>query len=255
MVAVNHDQVNQLIAIESHVHYGEPPPPGMLPFVVISRESPVLLSAPHGARTFRNTPDEEWHEEDEYTAAMALLLSELCGTSVIATIYRTDDADPNYHGEARSVYKQAVRKIFSTHNFRWVIDLHGASQDTNRMGLNHLVDLGTRRELQSLPGEQLSQLQEILEARLGKDTVHHNGFPAKENGRSITAFCHGDLKLHAIQIEMKPAVRVARRRVDATMYGKPLSGGGGPYAAPANQVLGMMQSLTDFIEYLKSVEE
>ncbi len=254
MAAVNTDHVCQLIAIESHVHYGEPPPPGMFPFVAISRESPVLISAPHGARTFRNTPDEEWHEEDEYTAAMALLLSELCETSVIATIYRTDNSDPNYHGEAHSIYKQAVRKIVSTQNINWVIDLHGASQSTPKMDSHHLVDLGTRQELKSLPSVQLNRLQDILEEKFGKDTIHHNGFPAKENGRSITAFCHGDLKLHAVQIEMKPAVRVARRRVDATMYGKPLSEGGGPYAAPAKQVLGMMQSLVDFIEHLKSTE-
>jgi hypothetical protein len=254
MVVINPDHINQLIAIESHVHYGKPPPPGMLPFVAISRKSPILLSAPHGARTYRNTPDEEWHEEDEYTAAMALLLSELCGTSVIATIWLTDNSDPNYHGEARSAYKQAVRKIVSTENIRWVIDLHGASQGTDRMEPNHLVDLGTRRELKSFPDAQLTQLHEFLESRLGEAIVSHNGFPAKENGRSITAFCHGELKLHAIQIEMKPAVRVARRRVDATMYGKPLSDGGGPYTAPASQVLGMMQSLVDFIEHMKSTE-
>lgn len=247
--------IEKLIQVEAGVHYAELPPPDRAPFICIRRQSPVIISAPHGAITYRNNQNEVWHEEDEYTAAMALLLSELCGTSVIATIYRTDDSDPNYHDEARSLYKQAVRKIVSSQNVRWVIDLHGASQCTEKMASNHLVDLGTRRELKSLPSEQLNQLQKILEARLGKDTVHHNGFPAKENGRSITAFCHGDLKLHAVQIEMKPAVRVARRRVDATMYGKPLSEGGGPYAAPACQVLGMMQSLVDFIEHLKSTEE
>ena len=105
MVDITPVHLNQLITIESHIHYGEPPPPGILPFVAIDRESPILLSAPHGARTHRNSSDDEWHEEDEYTAGMALLLSELCETSVVGTIWRTDDSDPNYHGEARSPYQ------------------------------------------------------------------------------------------------------------------------------------------------------
>jgi hypothetical protein len=95
-----------------------------------------------------------------------------------------------------------------------VIDLHGASQGTDKMKSSHLFDLGTRKELKSFPDAQLPQLQELLEAYIGIATVHHNGFPAKENGRSVTAFYHSDLKLYAVQIEMKPAVRVARRRAD-----------------------------------------
>jgi hypothetical protein len=255
MMALTQEHISHLIDIESHIHYGEPPPPNVTPFIVINRDSPILLSAPHGSRTYRNTPDEVWHEEDEYTGGMALLLSELCGISVISTIWRTDDSDPNFHGEARSPYKQTVRRISSINKIQWVIDLHGASQGTPRMDSSNLVDLGTRQELYSLPATQLNQLQNFLENRLGNGKVHHNGFPAKEERRSITAFFHGELGLHAVQVEMKPSVRVALRRVDATMYGKALSEGGGPYSAPADQILAMMQALVEFIEYVKSIKE
>jgi len=97
--------IEQLIKIEAGIHYFEFPLPGQSPFTVVQRESPIILSAPHGAMTFRDTHKEIWHEEDEYTAGMALLLSEICNTSVIATTWRTEDSDPNEHGEERSAYK------------------------------------------------------------------------------------------------------------------------------------------------------
>ena len=260
MKIISSQQIDNLIEIEWHIHYKESPPKDVLPFVILDRGSPFLLSAPHGCRTYRNRNGETWHEEDEYTTGMALLLGELCRVSVIATIWQTKDSDPNDTIEKDnrvnrlSPYKMAVRRLCEQ-GAHWVIDLHGARQDTKNMDQDHLVDLGTRKELKSLPDAQLNKLQEFLEASLGSGVVHRNGFPAREDGRTITSFCHGDLNLHAVQIEMKPSVRVAHRRVDATMYGKPISEGGGPYDAPASLVLGMMQSLVDFIEYLKVTKE
>jgi len=245
MTEINTDHLDKLIAIESSVHYGEPPPPGQLPFIAISHDSPILISAPHGARTFRNSPDEQWHEEDEYTAGMALLVAELCGASVITTIWRTDDSDPNYHGEPRSQYKQTIRRIYNSKKIHWVVDLHGASERTNKMPANYLVDLGSRKAQESIPRPQLNELERFLAARLGKNTVHHNAFPASEPGRTITAFCHEELELHSVQIEMKPSVRVPLRRTDATRYSSE-----GPFVAPADKVIGMMQGLVDFINYL-----
>jgi hypothetical protein len=83
MTTLPENIIEKLIQIEAGIHYFESPEPGQMPFVVIERESPVILSAPHGAMTFRNNHTESWHEEDEYTAGMALLLSEICNTSVM----------------------------------------------------------------------------------------------------------------------------------------------------------------------------
>lgn len=249
MTKITAAYLDELIAIESSVHYGEPPPLSQLPFIAILRDSPILISAPHGARTFRNLPGEKWHEEDEYTAGMSLLVAELCGTSVITTIWRTDDSDPNYHGEPSSQYKRTIRKICASNNVQWVIDLHGASHDTDKLPANHLVDLGYRKDLQSIPKTQLSKLEKYLVTRLGKDTVHHNAFPAIKIGRTVTAFCHEELKLHCVQIEMKPSIRIPRRRTDATRYSVD-----GPFVAPANKVIGMIQGLVDFINYLVRLE-
>ena len=244
------ERINKLIQIESHVHYGEPPPPGLKPYVIIKRQSSVLLSAPHGARVYRNSHQEEWHEEDEYTAGMALLLSQLCGISVITTMYRTDNSDPNYHGEARSAYKQELRQLINRNDIRWVIDLHGASAASNKMKKHQYIDLGTRKSKKSIPDEILGIFTEVIEVKLGKDVVSHNVYPAEREDRTITAFCHGSFDINAVQVEMKPAVRVPFRRTDATRFTEE-----GPLEAEPKCVIGMMQAIVDFIDFLQKQGE
>src|SRR5574340_22652 len=133
MTSLPENAIVQLIKYEEAIHYTELPPPGDAPFVVIKRESSLVLSAPHGAITFRTNAQEIWHEEDEYTAGMALFLSELCGTSVIATAWRTKDSDPNAHDEGRSAYKRELRHLVETTNARWFIDLHGAAENSEML--------------------------------------------------------------------------------------------------------------------------
>jgi hypothetical protein len=244
MLTIDRDHIVKLVAIEAHVHYGQPPPPGVPDsFLVVRRHSPVLLSAPHGARTYRDDGREIWHDEDEYTAGMALLLSELCGTSALATIYRTDDSDPNYHRVARSAYKQALQHLVRANGIRWVIDLHAAGE--TRLAAHQLVDLGTRREKQSLPLAQVERLTRLLESRLGAGTVSHNVYPARRPDRTITAFSHGTLGLHAVQVESKTSVRVPLRRTDASTYVTE-----GPFAAEPERVIAFLQALVAFVGYL-----
>ena len=234
----------RLVSIESHVHYGEPPPPGREPFVIVRRRAPVLISAPHGAMTHRNSYREEWHQEDDYSAGIALLLAERCRVPAIVTLWRTDNEDPNHHVEDNSAYKRALKRVVERAGVRCVIDLHAARD--NSMPRDVLVDLGTRREKQSLPPAHLAELTRLIEDRLGAGAVSHNTFPARVNRRTITAYCHGTLGLHAVQVEMKSAVRVPERRVDATAYAE-----SGPFAARPENVVGMLQALADFVRYLE----
>lgn len=240
---ITSQDVDRLLALDEKVHYREPPPPGQSPFVAVARPSPVLLSAPHGARSCRNEGQEVWHHEEEYTAAMARFLAERCRTSVIATIWRTDGSDPNYHGEEASAYKRELRRLVREAGVRWVIDLHGASEFSQSMPRDCLVDLGTRQELQSLPRRQLDALERYIEAELGPGAVSHNAYPARIEGRTISAYCHGALGVHAVQVEMKPAVRVPFFGSDSF-----------PGAAKAGRVVGMLRALAGFVEYLHSLE-
>lgn len=235
-------QIERLIQIESHVHYGEPPPPDVQPFVFIERDSPVLISAPHGTRTFRDGGGEKWHEEDEFTAGMALLLAEQCGISAIANIWRDDAHDPNYHGECQ--YKESLKRIVSTKNVRFVLDLHGAREGSDKLGAA-LVDIGTRKGKHSLEVKHRDILATQLRASFGDQAVSFDGFPA-ENPATITGYCQATLKIQSVQIEMKPSVRVPVRRTDASVYAKL-----GGYSAPPGNVWKMLGVLADFVRYLQ----
>jgi hypothetical protein len=175
---------------------------------------------------------------------MALLLAERCQVPAIVTTWRTDGEDPNHHVEDNSAYKRVLKRVVKKAGVHWVIDLHAARDES--MPQEVLVDLGTREERRSLPPEQLTELTRLIEGRLGAGAVSHNVFPARVRRRTITAYCHGVLGLSAVQVEMKSAVRVPERRVDATAYAE-----SGPFAARPEDVIGMLQALVDFIESLR----
>lgn len=257
MTVLSEHVIEHLIKIEESVHYTELPPPERDPFVLIDRKSSIVLSAPHGAITFRNDGNEVWHDEDEYTAGMALLLSERCGTSVIATTWRTEETDPNYSPKKISAYKRALEDLLSTGEIRWVIDLHGAKEKNDRLAETQKVDLGVGSKYQYLPIDVYRTLVKLIEKNLypgATDRLGKKGFSASDAER-IAAFVHSLGKVGSVQIEMKPSVRVPLRRVDASMYGKAIAKNGGPYSAPSHQLLGMMQAITDYIEYLKGLEQ
>lgn len=255
MKSLPQDAVLKLIQIESAVRYADAPQHGQPPFVAVVRGSRVILSAPHGAKTFRNNRDEIWHEEDEYTAGMALLLAEICGVSAIATIWRTDDSDPNEHAEERSLYKRELRRLIETVNARWLIDLHGAGEDSPRLSALQKVDLGIGAGDEYLPHEVYANLVGALEKHLGKDAAERNGMPGfRAAGKNrIAAFAHRELGLGAVQVEMKPSVRVALRRVKSSAYRRNSFALDGPYSAPPQDVLGMMNALAEFIGFLETL--
>ncbi len=247
MTEITEQHLQRLIQIESQIHYSTPPDPPRNPFVVIERESPVLISAPHGAICLRNDQNHLWHEEDEYTAGMAILLGEICNTSVIATTWKTIDSDPNYHFENRSSYKQEIRRLTEARNIKWVFDLHGAGLNSQTLEKTVLIDFGTRNELKSFNPETLDILKEDILTMLGNNVISENKFPAyaTKNQMSVTAFCQDKLDVDAVQIEMKPFVRVPVRRIDSSAY---LSGE--HYTGNSQMVIAMIQSIANIIDYL-----
>lgn len=248
MVQITEQHIQRLIQIESQVHYSTPPVPPIRPFIVIERDSPILISAPHGAICLRNDQNQLWHEEDEYTAGMAILLGEICNTTVIATTWRTIDSDPNYHFENRSLYKQEIRRLIESRGIKWVFDLHGASLKSSTLGDKIIIDFGTRKEHKSFNPETLGILKANLAKRLGKkDVISENKFSAyaTKNQMSVTAFCHEKLDVDAIQIEMKPFLRIPSRRIDSSAF---LSGE--HYTGDEQMVISMIRCLSEIIEYL-----
>jgi hypothetical protein len=256
------EHIQRLVEIESRVKYGEPPPRGKESFILVKRNSPVLLSAPHGAKTYRNNDKEVWHEEDEYSAGIALLLGELTYSSVIATNYKNTEYDPNNSDSDKVSYKLAIKDLIKKSSVRFVIDLHGAALHSRSLEENQTVDLGYRSEQEderSMDEEHIGKLEKLLTST--EDTcdptcfmVGRNHFAGKGPGTIITFVFRnfgqlGKDRVQAVQIEMKPQMRVAHRFPTASQY---ISCG--PYSADLNCVAHMLQSLAHFINYLEETE-
>lgn len=245
-MAIDDYNINQLIKIESEVNYTTPPPLDRQPFIVYKRNSKVLISAPHGTLSYRNNLKEKWHEEDEYTAGMAILLGELTGASVIANIWLSPDSDPNFHFENRCLYKQKIREVVNEKNIKYVIDLHGAKSDNEKMKDN-FIDIGTRND-KSLKTKNIESLQNTINEKFKTTVVSKNVFSASEKNAhmSITAFCDEILKIEAVQIEMKPIVRVPLQKLTSSALSKGII-----HEVNKVYVKYMLESLVIFIKYLK----
>jgi hypothetical protein len=208
-----------LISFEKTIKYDELPNEEEQPFRLIEGFGSVLLSAPHGAKSYRNNGKEIWHEEDEYTAGLAFLLHDITRAHVIATTSKTAEFDPNFTKDNR--YKDALRDFVDKNGIEYVVDLHGAAIKSEKLSKKQLVDIGVGgRPSITMNGGLFDQITEIIETRLGKGSTNRGnkeGFDAVITGGTITSFCY-KLGLQAIQIEMKPQVRVVKRLRSATLY-------------------------------------
>jgi len=123
----------RLIELEkTAVRYQELPSDGDQPFIIKNGEGKVMLSAPHGAMTCRNPEKQVWHEEDEYTAGMALLLNEVMKAPIIAMVRKSSAYDPNWT-EDDCAYKEELRRLIQEGSIQYVIDLHGAALCSSKL--------------------------------------------------------------------------------------------------------------------------
>jgi len=264
MTLITAEHINRLINLESGINYDTPPLDGKEPFIVIENDAPVMISAPHGARTFRNNKEQVWHEEDEYTAGMALLLGEICMIPIIATHCRNDRYDPNYTPDLSVAYKQTLGRLIQQYNVRFVIDLHGAALYSEKLDPKQTIDLGLRQSgKDSEPSIKMAHVEKLESLLSDTGTqcdascfvVGRNKFPGAGNGTVITYTASQKnpatgKNIQAIQIEMKPQVRIANRFPTATLYKSC-----GPYQAQVENVSHILQSLVAFVDYLKEIEE
>lgn len=255
------DWKQRLISIEEEVKYDDRPSSGP-PFVITKGDvkNKVLFSAPHGARSFRNSDKEIWHEEDEYTAGLAHYLHEILGTHSIATIFKSDKYDPNYTGAECNDYKRALKKYLKDNHIKYVIDLHGAALHSKKLAERQLVDLGVGGKNQtplSIKEEKFNKIREIIETRLGENSSNRRGkggFDAEEHDRTITNFCYqlkekDDIDVSAIQIEMKPQIRVVKRRESATLYKSC-----GEFKGEEEKILETIKALSEIADYLNGIK-
>ncbi|GAB6041560.1 hypothetical protein [Endothiovibrio diazotrophicus] len=165
-------------------------PPGESWFRVIRGTAPVVITAPHATRPWRE--GERRFSDGGGTAALAVALAEHTGAWVIHTTYE-GPSDPNYYDD--NAFKMALAKVIEEVHPKLLLDLHGSHPYRS-----YDVDFGI------MGGESLlghKKLLEGLETRLRNDgllSLSYDRFPAAKH-QTLTKFAaaHG---VPAIQLEI-----------------------------------------------------
>lgn len=173
---------------------------------------PILISAPHGARHFRNN---KWKEEDEYTSSIAIKLGETTGAHVIYVKNKTTE-DSNYIKKSR--YKDKVRDIIKNFNIRFLLDIHGVKKSRP-----FKVCVGTRydkKDKSSCPS-----FKDIIETSLmgfqEPPIFNRQNFKAKKK-ETLTSFARNECGIESAQVELNASYRIVERKPDSSqaMNGK-----------------------------------
>ena len=198
---------------ETQVRYRDAPPAGRPPFRYLPGTRPVLISAPHGALHWRH---DGWKGEDEYTAALAHLLSKETGAHAIYTVWRIRP-DPNFEDD--SEYKQTLASLLAEYDIELVLDLHGA-----RRGRDFGIELGTMSGL-TCPDYEATIIRHlewqgfVRDHRRSLDRLWVNQlFKGGARQRTVTRFVWEQCGVNAAQIEINAHLRVVRRKPDAMLY-------------------------------------
>jgi hypothetical protein len=159
-------------------------------FAIDEGEQPVLVTAPHVTRPFREGAYR--FEDGGGTGALARALNRLTGASTIYTV-DASPSDPNYYDD--NEFKKTVARLIADKHPRFLLDIHASH--ANRP---YDVDLGTMNGASLLGQTQLlADLIDALRAE-GLANLSLDYFPAKQQ-QSLTKFAaaHG---VPAIQLEI-----------------------------------------------------
>ena len=208
------DLLAELRSIEQRiVTYDGPPPEGEAAFGLLPGNIPILISAPHSVRHWR---DNYWKQEEEYTAALGYWLHRETGAHFIYGRYALN---PDPHADADSgPYKAAIERLFRQTPISLVLDLHGARGDRD-----FAVALGTMRgesftDYESALRESFEQHGFSADPESSLDRIVMN--PSRYTGGmlqpTITRFAWRIHRIPAVQIELSAWVRVVERLPEAT---------------------------------------
>lgn len=165
------------------------------PFRYFEGKLPILVSAPHAVRHYRQ---KRIKVSDEYTGSIVYLLNKLLQCPAFATT-KLYGGDPNVDNPC--IYKERIAEICRREKIKLVLDIHGAARERT-----FDVDLGTHG-LATLLGKPM--LQETLERNFqlfGLKRVSKDHFAAS-SPNTITNFVARELGIPAVQIEINKLYR------------------------------------------------
>lgn len=185
-------QIQEAVAIETAIEAQSdtPAPTDTSWYVVHKGSTPILITAPHATKPYREGSFR--FADGAGTAALAKLLNTLTCATVVYTQYRSP-SDPNYYDD--NAFKAEVAELIKQQKPQLLIDLHGSS--TSRP---YDVDFGTMNGA-SLLGHTdiIPALSEALRKE-GLQNFSDNYFPADKN-HTLTRFA-SSLGVPSIQLEI-----------------------------------------------------
>jgi hypothetical protein len=207
-------------------------------FGIIEGHIPILISAPHGTKHFR---DGRWKGEDEYTSSLAIKLGELTRAHVIFVKNQTKE-DSNYIPNAR--YKDAIRKLVDERGIRFLADIHGA--DSRR---DYKINIGIIDE-KDMNACSCPRCKPVIEESIRAfqyPLFNLDAFTAGSPG-TVTSFARHSCSIEAAQLEINARYRIVERKPDST---RALRGDNPRFKAEESNVLALIQCLKEMVLKIK----
>jgi hypothetical protein len=166
------------------------------PFWFSLGELPVLVSAPHAVRHYRQ---KKIKMSDQFTGSIVYLLNKLTGCHTIATT-KLYGGDPNIDNPC--IYKERIAEICGREKVKFVLDIHGASRERE-----FDVDFGTDSGKTLLVKARMLETLEHNFQDFGLSRISHDHFAAK-GPNTIANYVARELKIPAVQVEINKQYRV-----------------------------------------------
>ncbi|SMC89878.1 hypothetical protein [Sporomusa malonica] len=166
------------------------------PFWMSLGELPILVSAPHAVRHYRQ---KKIKMSDQFTGSIAYLLNKLTGCHAIATT-KLYGGDPNTDNPC--IYKERIAEICGREKVKFVLDIHGAARERE-----FDVDFGTNNGKTLLVKARVLETLEHNFQDFGLNRISHDHFAAT-GSNTIANYVARELKIPTVQIEINKQYRV-----------------------------------------------
>lgn len=156
---------------------------------------PVLISAPHSVKQYRNN---KYKKADVYTGALAKTLHEATGAHVI---YKTKvKGDENYTTN-ETVYRKKIKSIVKNNDIKVIIDLHGMNSYRNSD-----IDIGTGNSSNiNLLGQKY--ILSLIKSSSIKSKYSVNKYFTGGGPNTISTYCSKNLGVPTVQFEINGKYR------------------------------------------------
>ncbi|SRR5258708_4097254 len=195
------------------VVYDQAAPPSESAIGLLKGTIPILISAPHSVRHWR---DNNWKQEEEYTAALGYLLHRETGAHFI---YGRYVLNPDPHADADcGPYKAILDKLFADTPIRLALDLHGARGDRDfaiALGTIYGETFGGYETRLCLAFEQQGFSPEP-ESSLDRLVMNPPRYTGGVRQPTITRYVWRRHGIPAVQVEMSAWVRIVERLPEAS---------------------------------------